>query len=128
MKKKQIIQKEKEFTEIINKCPYKKNNYFVIYYRNNFKENRYGISVPTKTGKANVRNKIKRRIKNIIDQNKNNVQTSFDYVIIIRKRILELDWEQINVNFLGEFIDGNFYSGIIRNPSLSSTIRMINKE
>ena len=100
MKKKQIIQKEKEFTEIINKCPYKKNNYFVIYYRNNFKENRYGISVPTKTGKANVRNKIKRRIKNIIDKNKNNVQTSFDYVIIIRKRILELDYKETETHLI----------------------------
>ena len=35
MKKKQIIKKEQEFTEIIKKCPYKKNNYFVIYYRPN---------------------------------------------------------------------------------------------
>ena len=40
----------------------------------------------------------------------------------------EVDGEQIKVNFLGEFIDGKFYSGIIRKPSLSSTIRMINKE
>lgn len=94
MKKKQIIQKEAEFTEIIHKCPYKKNNYFIIYYRLNSAQNRFGISVPTKTGKANVRNKIKRRVKNILDQNKNYVQTSFDYVIIIRKRILELDYRE----------------------------------
>ena len=52
MKKKQIIQKEIEFTEIIKKCPYKKNSYFVIYYRPNKEQNRFGISVPKKTGKA----------------------------------------------------------------------------
>ena len=92
MKKKQIIQKEQEFTEIINKCPYKKNNYFVIYYRKNNEQNKFGISVPKKTGKANIRNKIKRRTKNILDQNEKLVHYSFDYVIIIRKRILELNY------------------------------------
>ena len=60
MKKKNIIKKETEFTEIIHKCRYKKNSYFVIYYRKNNEFNRYGISVPKKTGKAHIRNKIKR--------------------------------------------------------------------
>ena len=95
MKKKQIIQKEREFSTIINKCLYKKNNYFVIYYRENKEHNRFGISVPTKTGKANIRNKIKRRIKNIIDQNEKVVHSPYDYVIIIRKRLLELNYQQM---------------------------------
>lgn len=95
MKKKEIIQKSNEFTEIIHKCPYKKNNYFIIYYRKNKEHNRFGISVPTKTGKANIRNKIKRRVKNILDQNKNSVHSSYDYVIIIRKRLLELSFSEI---------------------------------
>ena len=34
---------------------------------------------------------------------------------------------KVKVSFLGEFIDGKFYSGIIRKPSLSSTVRMINQ-
>lgn len=95
MKKKQIIQKSLEYTEIIHKCPYKKNNYFVIYYRENKKHNRFGISIPTKTGKANIRNKIKRRIKNILDQNEKIVHSSYDYVIIVRKRLLELKYQEI---------------------------------
>ena len=32
------------------------------------------------------------------------------------------------INFLGEFIDGKFYSGIIKKPSLSATVRMINQD
>ena len=96
MKKKQIIQKSTEFTEIIHKCTYKKNIYFIIYYRPNKEHNRFGISVPTKTGKANIRNKIKRRIKNILDQNENYVHSTYDYVIIIRKRILELNYQEMN--------------------------------
>lgn len=100
MKKKDIIQKQIEFTEIIHKCPYVKNNYFVIYYRKNNTYNRFGISIPKKTGKANIRNKIKRRIKNIIDLNKNYIHSSYDYVIIIRKRLIELDYNGIQENLI----------------------------
>ena len=100
MKKINIIKKEQEFTEIIHKCPYVKNSYFVIYYRKNNKYNRYGISVPKKTGKAYLRNKIKRRIKNIIDLNEKNIHKSYDYVIIIRKRLIELNYVEIEENLL----------------------------
>ena len=40
----------------------------------------------------------------------------------------EVDNGQIKVSFLGEFIDQKFYSGIIRKPSLTSLVRMINKD
>lgn len=100
MKKKEIIQKEAEFTDIIHHYPYQKNNYFIIYYRKNNDRNRYGISVPKKTGKAHIRNKIKRRIKNIIDQNQKRVHSPFDYVIIIRKRLIELDYQQMEEQFI----------------------------
>ena len=100
MKKKEIIQKEQEFTEIIKKCPYKKNDYFVIYYRKNNEQNRYGISVPKKTGKAHIRNKIKRRIKNIIDLNEKNIHNPYDYVIIVRKRLIELNYQEIEINLI----------------------------
>ena len=73
-----------------------KNNEFVIYYMDNdYIKNRYGISVPRKTGKANVRNKIKRRIKNIIDLNEKNIHKPYDYVIIIRKRLIELNYQEM---------------------------------
>ena len=101
MKKRNIIQKKKEFTEIIEKCPYKKNEYYIIYYRENKeKHNRYGITVPKKTGKAIIRNKIKRRIKNIIDLNEKNMYKFYDYVIIIRKRIIELDYLSMQKNLI----------------------------
>lgn len=94
MKKIEIIRKEAEFTEIINKSPFKKNNYFVIYYKkNNLGFDRYGITVPKKTGKANIRNKIKRRTKSIIDSSEKKVQSSYDYVIITRKRLIDVNYD-----------------------------------
>ena len=98
MKKRDILQKEQTFTEIINKCPYVKNTYYVIYYRKNNETTKFGISVPKKTGKANVRNKIKRRVKNIIDTNEKMVQKNFDYVIIIRKSLLEATYQEMSLS------------------------------
>ncbi len=100
MKKKDIITSKNEYTEIINKKEYKKNDYYLIYYRNNNKEKRFGISIPKKIGKAVIRNKLKRRIKNIIDKNKNLITSSYDYVIIGRKRLLEINYQQMEVNLI----------------------------
>lgn len=100
MKKIEIIKTSQEYTEIINSCKNKKNKYFSIYYRKNNKSNRYGITVPKKTGTAVQRNKIKRRIKNIIDNNKKVVHNGYDYVIIIRKGILELTYKEMEEELL----------------------------
>ena len=70
MKKIEIIKSSCEYTDIINNSRAKKSKYFSVYYRKNNKSNRYGITVPKKTGPAVTRNKIKRRVKNIIDNNK----------------------------------------------------------
>ena len=100
MKKIEIIKSSGEYTEIINTSKSKKSKYFSIYYRKNNNSNRYGITVPKKTGTAVLRNKIKRRIKNIIDNNKKIVHNGYDYVIIIKKGILELTYEEIEKELL----------------------------
>lgn len=100
MKKIDIIKSSREYTEIINNGKNIKSKNFSIYYRNNNEKNKYGISIPKKTGKAVIRNKIKRRVKNIIDNNKNSMQSSYDYVIIIRKGILELTYQDMEKELL----------------------------
>ena len=95
MKKNEIIKESSEFTKIINNETSIKNKYYSIFYKkNNTEINRYGISIPKKTGKAVIRNKIKRQIKNIIDTNKLYIQKPYDYVIIIKKQILELLYKE----------------------------------
>ena len=91
MKKKEIIKKSNDYTKIINKNNKIKNKYYSIFY---IKSNStlFGISIPKKTGNAVIRNKIKRQIKNIIDNNKLNIQKNYNYVIIIRREILELSY------------------------------------
>ncbi len=100
MKKKNIIKKEQDFTEIINQCSYVKDPYYVIYYKKSENITHFGISVPKKTGKAYIRNKIKRRVKNIIDNNEKYVHNPYDYVIIIRKRLIELNYQQMETSLI----------------------------
>ncbi len=95
MKKKNIIKNKLEFSKIINNSPFLKNNYFIIYYSKTEKNNRYGITIPKKTGKAYLRNRIKRQMKSIIDNNDLIIPKYYDYVIIIRKKLIELNYWQM---------------------------------
>ena len=100
MKKKNIIKSKIDFTKIINNCPQYANKYYVIYYNKSKESNKYGISVPKKTGKAYLRNRIKRQIKNIIDNNEFIIPKPYDYVIIIRKRLIELNYCDMEKEFI----------------------------
>ncbi len=94
MNKKYIIRKNEEIQNIINNSSKKNNKYFVVYYaKNNFDYNRYCISVSKKIGKANIRNLYKRRIKDILI--KNNIDKSFDYVIILRKAVIDINYKSM---------------------------------
>lgn len=99
MKKSEIIKKNKDFSLIINTGRKARNNYYSIFYKKS-NSNLYGISIPTKTGKAVVRNKIKRQIKNIIDINKKDIQTNYDYVIIVKKEIKDLTYQEKEKNLM----------------------------
>ena len=83
MKKIEIIKSSREYTEIINTNICRRSKYFSIYYRKTNSDNKYGITIPKKTGTAVVRNKIKRRVKNIIDNNYNIVIAFLHYIFII---------------------------------------------
>ncbi len=100
MKKIEIIKSSREYTEIINTNIYRRSKYFSIYYRKTGDENKYGITIPKKTGIAVIRNKIKRRVKNIIDNNKNIVQKGYDYVIIVKKGIVDLTYQDMEKELL----------------------------
>ena len=102
MKKKEIIKKSLDYTNVINKNNKIKNKYYSIFYVKS-ENTLFGISIPKKTGNAVVRNKIKRQIKNIIDKNKINIQNNYNYVIIIRKEILELPYLEMEKELISLF-------------------------
>lgn len=101
MKKKDIIKSSEEYTDIINKNKAVKNKYYSIYYQECQKENsRFGITIPKKLGVAVLRNKMKRRVKNIVDHNKNTIQNCYDYVIIVKREVLNLTYAHMQEELL----------------------------
>lgn len=86
MKRQEMIKDKKIFNNLIKNAKFNKNKYFVIYKeRNNTSYTNFGISISKKYGKAVNRNEIKRKIRAIIDKNRNLFQNGHDYIIMIRK-------------------------------------------
>ena len=95
MKKEEVVKNNREFDSIIKKGQCKKNNEYVIYYIDNDREiDRFGISVSKKIGNAVVRNYYKRIIRNICDKSKNLYSKKKDYIIIMRKGLCVLNFNE----------------------------------
>lgn len=96
MQKRNIVQKSKDFNRIIKKRQGKASKYFIINKETN-KENipKFGITFTKHIGNAVTRNKLKRRIKSIIDNNKKIYQTNQNYIIIAKKTTLELTYQEL---------------------------------
>ncbi len=95
MNKDKIIKSSETFSKIISTKQSYKNKYFSVYYEKSEASNKYGITVPKKVGKANIRNKLKRQVKNIIITNEFNIQKNNNYVIIIKEAVLALSYEEM---------------------------------
>lgn len=101
MKKEDIVKNNREFNNIIQNGMYKKNNEFVIYYLDNeLDHSRFGISVSKKIGNAVTRNYYKRIIRNICHKNKNLYSKGKDYIIIMRKGLTLLKFDEVNNSFI----------------------------
>ena len=101
MKKKNIVKENKDFSRIINNEKKYWNDAFSVYYdKNNIGNYRIGISVSKKIGNAVVRNKIKRQIRNIADNNKNIYQKNTDYIIIVRRNYINLKFSELEKKYL----------------------------
>lgn len=96
MKKLNIIKKENEINDIIQTGKRIYNRYYYIYNKENEsnKYYRFCICVSKKLGNAVVRNKNKRQIKDIIDKSNLSFKRDMDYVIILRKDITSLTYDQ----------------------------------
>jgi len=85
MRKELRIKKSSDFEKVIKMKHSVVNRSFVIYFKENeYEHMRVGISVSKKMGKAHVRNKIKRQVRMMVNHLFNE-ESSYDYVIIVRK-------------------------------------------
>ena len=72
------------------------DGYLVLYARKNRTgENRVGITVSKKLGKAHIRNRIRRRIREVYRLNEEMFQPGWDIVIVARSRALGADFGEM---------------------------------
>lgn len=96
MKKKDVVKSNILFNEIIKSGNHVSNKYFVLCsQKKNEESNKFGIAVGTKVGNAVIRNKIKRQIRNIVDNNRNSFPNFHNYIIICKKEVLLLDFSEM---------------------------------
>ena len=101
MKKRFRVKKEKDFSAIFKKGESFANRKFVIYrLENNEQHFRVGLSVSKKLGNAVTRNQIKRRIRHILIEHKNQLVENVDFVVIARKGVEILDYAEMEKNLL----------------------------
>lgn len=72
---------------------------FMAVYAFKSRNKRIGITVSNKIGKACVRNKIKRRIKNLYTLNYESIKSGFDIVIVARTRANGATFSQMEKSF-----------------------------
>lgn len=105
MKKYEIVKENTLFNEIINNGNYLKSKYYSIYYKDSNDDfPKFGIAVSKSLGKAVVRNKIKRQLRMIIDNNKKMFQNKKNYIIMVRKNILNISYQDME-KYLKELIE-----------------------
>ena len=101
LKKIEMIKSHREFTEIIQKEKYIKNHDFSIYIRNGkYIYPHFGIAVSKKLGNAVTRNKLKRRMRMILDEWKKDLKYNEDYIIIMKESVRDLSFKEMQDSFL----------------------------
>lgn len=76
------------------------SRYLVIYCRpNRLGFNRLGLTVSTKLGHAVVRNRIRRRLREIYRQNEQSLKQGFDLVIVARTACVEAPFSALSASF-----------------------------
>lgn len=97
MKKSYRIKKNDEFQRVFKKGQSVANRQFIIYKLENSEipHFRIGLSVSKKMGNAVTRNQIKRYVRQAFIELQNELNPSFDYVIIARKPAAEMGFQEV---------------------------------
>jgi len=78
---------------------------FVVFaLRNDLNHSRFGLTTPRKLGKAHDRNRLKRRVREILRTSRTLIPAGFDFVLNPRGSAADRDYQELRtelVNLLG---------------------------
>ena len=90
-----------EFRRLYSKGESAVSAYEVVYCRrNNTGCNRLGFTVSTKLGKAVVRNRIRRRYREIYRLNEDKLKRGYDIVIVARSKSKDAEFTRLEADFI----------------------------
>lgn len=105
MKKKNRIKKNEDFQKVFKHGKSMANRQFVIYMLDQpeEKEFRLGLSVSKKIGNAVTRNRVKRLIRQVFMEEKENLKTGIDYIVIARNPASEMNYHEVQSSLMHLF-------------------------
>lgn len=89
------------FRKLYRKGKSAAGKYLVLYCRRNgTQENRIGLTVSAKLGHAVVRNKVRRRLREIYRLHEDRFQPGWDIVVVARSRAVGAPYKKLEKNYL----------------------------
>ena len=77
------------------------DGYLVLYARRNRTEgNRVGITVSKKLGKAHIRNRVRRRLREVYRLNEERFQSGWDIVVVARSKAVDAEFARLTKSYL----------------------------
>ena len=77
------------------------NGFLVLYARKNRTDtNRVGITVSKKLGKAHIRNRVRRRLREVYRLHEDQFQPGWDIVVVARTKAIDAPFDQLVKGYL----------------------------
>lgn len=101
MKRAVTLKENYEFRRIYQKGKSAVGGSMVVYCRkNNLGRNRLGITTSVKLGHAVVRNRARRRLREVYRLHAETLAQGFDLILVARGRTASTPWKEMNTTFL----------------------------
>ncbi len=95
------LKKNSDFRRLYSKGKSAVNPYMAVYCRRNGRGvNRVGYTVSTKLGHAVVRNRVRRRLREIYRLNSPALKPGWDIVVVARMRAVGAEYKKLDAAFL----------------------------
>lgn len=101
MKVRDTLKKNSDFRRLYARGKSAATPYLVVYCRKNrLDHNRVGYTVSVKLGHAVVRNRVRRRLREIVRLNASRVRPGYDLVLVARSRAVGAEYRKLEQAYL----------------------------
>ena len=106
------LAKKEDFNKVYRFGKSAANMQYVVYYKPNPQIERFrlGVSASKKVGGAVVRNRLRRVIKEIVRHHADQIADHYDFIVIVRKPAVGLDYHQSEKSLLHALKRANLIS------------------